>query len=85
MLIVAESTMIWRNGQATWNGRSASQADMDIPKMIPSPKGKELAMVKSDDHKRKAISKTALCANSNEPKCFYCQGKGHWNRSCLTT
>ena len=54
--------------------------DMDIPEMIPSPKGKELAMVKSFDHKRKANSETIPCAIPNEPMCFYCQGKGHLKR-----
>ncbi|KAL7616184.1 hypothetical protein Lser_V15G04109 [Lactuca serriola] len=74
LLIVAESAMIWRNGQANLIGGSTSQADMDIPEKIPSPKRKELAMFKNFDHKRKANSDTVPCG----PVCFYCQGKGHW-------
>ncbi|KAL7598045.1 hypothetical protein Lser_V15G25299 [Lactuca serriola] len=31
LLIVAESAMIWRNGQANLIGRSTSQTNMDIP------------------------------------------------------
>ncbi|KAL7603384.1 hypothetical protein Lser_V15G14679 [Lactuca serriola] len=86
LLIAAESAMIWRNGEANLTGRSTSQADMgndmDIPEMIPSPKGKELAMIKSFDHKGKAKSEIVPYVIPNEHICFYCQGKGHWNRSC---
>ncbi|KAL7598299.1 hypothetical protein Lser_V15G22947 [Lactuca serriola] len=81
MLIAAESAMIWRNGQANLIARSTSQADMEIPEMITYPKGKELAMVKSFDRKRKANSETVPCVIPNELVCFYCQGKGHWKRS----
>ncbi|KAL7588759.1 hypothetical protein Lser_V15G39536 [Lactuca serriola] len=86
LLIIVESTMIWHNDQENLTGRFTSQADMgndmDIPKMIPSPKGKELAMIKSFDHKGKAKSEIVPYVIPNELVCFYCQGKGHWNRSC---
>ncbi|KAL7598539.1 hypothetical protein Lser_V15G27188 [Lactuca serriola] len=86
LLIVAESAMIWCNGQANLTVRSTSQADMgndmDILEIIPSPKGKELAMIKSFDLKGKAKSENGPYAIPNEPVCFYFQGKGHWNRSC---
>ncbi|KAL7616185.1 hypothetical protein Lser_V15G04108 [Lactuca serriola] len=68
LLIAVESAIIWCNGQANRIGRSTSQADMDIPKMIPSPRGKELAMVKNFDRKRNANSEIFPC----DPVCFCC-------------
>ena len=79
--------MIWRNDQVNMIGRSTSQDAMNIgndigsPEMIPSPKGKELAMVKTFDHKRKAGSGIVSCVNAKEAICFYCHLKGHWKRS----
>ncbi|KAL7606519.1 hypothetical protein Lser_V15G18599 [Lactuca serriola] len=86
LLIATESAMIWRNDQANMIERSTSQAtmnignDIDSPKMIPSPKGMELAMIKSFDHKRKAGAGIVSCTNAKEAICFYCHLKGHWKR-----
>ena len=72
MLIVAESTMIWRTGKAKLIGGSAFQTSMDIGN------GNERhAMIEKSDHKRKAKSEVVPCAIRKESICFYCQEKGH--------
>ena len=67
LLIAAESTMIWRAGQANLSGESNSQTSMDTGN-IGSPERTKSVIVR--------------CAVPKESICFYCQEKGHWRRSC---
>ncbi|KAL7614026.1 hypothetical protein Lser_V15G04752 [Lactuca serriola] len=77
MLIVVESTMVWRNGKAKLIGESAFQTSIDIGN------GNERhVMIKEFDHKRNAKSEVVPCAVPKEAICFYCKEKGHWRRSC---
>ncbi|KAL7584665.1 hypothetical protein Lser_V15G44484 [Lactuca serriola] len=66
LLIAAESTMIWRAGQANLSGESNSQTSMDTGN-IESPERTKYEIVP--------------CAVPKESICFYCQEKGHWRRS----
>ena len=87
LLIVVESTMIWRTSNANLIGRSTPQTSMDIdngnigsPEKLSLPNGKGSSMVKSFDQmvNRKAKSEIVPCTIPKESICFYCQKKGHW-------
>ena len=67
LLIAAESTMIWRAGQANLSGESNSQNSMGTGN-IGSPERTKSVIVR--------------CAVPKESICFYCQEKGHWRQSC---
>ena len=79
LLIAAESTMIWRTGQANLIGRSISQTSMDIdngnigsPEKFSLPNGKGGAVVKPFDRmvKRKAEYEIVPYVIPKESVCF---------------
>ena len=67
LLIAAESTMIWRAGQANLSSESNSQTSMDTGNIGSAERTKSVIV---------------RCAVPKESICFYCQEKGHWRRSC---
>ena len=84
LLFAAESTMIWRTGQANLIGRSIFQTSMDIdngnirsPEKSFLPNGIGSAIVNSVDQMvmRKAKSEIVSCTIPKDSICFYSQEK----------